>query len=128
MGFIGELHYTKSTKTTESFAGRPFYNLTEPFGYQNDAVKTDYKVMCPKGFETDFASIPEYFIFFDPKDERWQRAAVIHDRACKLYRDTGELTAKEADDYLYYAMLDCGSGKFYAYTFYLWVRARHLFH
>lgn len=128
MAFIGELKYKKSKNDEESFAGRPFYVLSKKFAYENSEVKEDYIVECPKGYTTDFASIPEYFWFLDPKDERWQRAAVIHDRACKIARESNEqeLSMKEADNYLYHAMIECGSGKFAAYTFYLWVRAKHV--
>jgi len=126
MAFIGELKYKKSKDDKESFVGRPFYVLSKKFAYENSEVKEDYIVECPKGYTTDFASIPEYFWFLDPKDERWQRAAVIHDRACNLVRETDDLTMKEADLYLYYSMLECGANKFQAYTFYIWVRAKHV--
>jgi len=124
--FIGELSFKKSKNETESFAGRPFYVLTKPLAYTDDRVREGYIIKCPKGFETDFASIPEYFIFLDPKDPKWQRAAVIHDKACKLVRATGEISMKEADDYLYYAMIECGSSTFIAWTFWFWVRAKHV--
>ena len=126
MPFIGELEYVKSDSESESFAGRPFYILTKPFAYQNDKVMKNFILKCPKGFVTDFASIPEYFTFLDPKDPKWQRAAVIHDQACKFSRDTGIITMKEADLYLYYAMLDCGASKLFANIFWIWVRAKHL--
>lgn len=125
MPFIGELEYNKAKGDAESFAGRPFYVLTKAFAYQNDMVKKGFTVKCPKGFVTDFASIPEWFIFLDPKDSRWQRASAIHDQACRSARE-GILSMKEADDYLYYAMLECGANKFEAYTFWYWVRAKHL--
>jgi len=125
MPFIGELEYKKSDSKAESFAGRPFYVLTKAFAYKNDDVKKDFIIKCPKGFTTDFASIPEWITFLDPKDPRWQRAAVIHDQACRSARE-GIITMKEADAYLYYAMLDCGASKLQAYTFWAWVSAKHL--
>lgn len=124
MPFIGELEYRKANTDAESFAGRPFYVLTKAFAYQNDKVKKGFILKCPKGFVTDFASIPEWFTFLDPKDPRWQRAAAIHDQACKSAR-AGIINMKEADAYLYYAMLDCGASKTAAYTFWLWVTAKH---
>lgn len=125
MPFIGELEYRKDNSDAESFAGRPFYVLTRAFAYKNDKVKNGFMIKCPRGFKTDFASIPEWFTFIDPKDPRWQKAAVIHDQACKSARE-GIITMKEADDYLYYAMLDCGATKTQAYTFWTWVRGKHL--
>lgn len=125
MPFIGELKYEKSNKDAESFVGRPFYVLTNVFAYQNDKVKENFILKCPKGFVTDFASIPEWFTFLDPKDPRWQRAAVIHDQACISARK-GIISMKEADAYLYYAMLECGASKFISYKFWMWARIKHL--
>lgn len=126
MPFAGKLEYEKSDNPNTSFVGRQFYRLTMPLWYLNDRVKDGYVVGCPVGFETDFASIPKFIPFLKAKDPRWQKAAVIHDRACKIVRESDELTMKEADLYLYYAMLDCWSGKIMASVFYLWVRAKHI--
>jgi hypothetical protein len=126
MPFIGTLKYKKSKKDDESFVGRPFYNLTAPFAYQDDRVKRDYVLTCPKGMETDFASIPEYIFFLDPKDPRWQRAAVIHDQACRLARAGKDINMREADAYLYYAMRECGATTLQSSVFWVWVRANHI--
>lgn len=126
MPFSGTLEYEKSDNPNTSFVGRPFYRLTKPLRYWNDKVKPDYVVKCEVGFETDFASIPKGIPLLKAKDPRWQMAAVIHDRACKTVRQSDDLSMKEADLYLYYAMLDCGAGKVLATTFYSWVRAKHI--
>lgn len=125
MPFTGTLSYKKSTKTDESFVGRPFYELTKPLAYHDDRVKDGYVVKCPVGMETDFASIPEYFIFLDPKDPRWQRAAVVHDQACRLARAGKGISMREADAYLYYAMKECGATALQCSVFWSWVRIHH---
>ena len=122
--FIGKLDYFRIMEPEESFVGRPLYILLEPFGYRNDKVKDGYTVMCHRLFITDFASIPEW-IPMNVKSGLWRHAAVIHDKACWLARN-GEITMKQADDYFYYAMIEDGSNKIVAFTFWSVARIFHI--
>lgn len=124
MSFYGVLTYEK-IEGGESFVGRPLYMLTDYFGYQTPLHMNNYPIHCDAGFITDFASIPEWIFFINPKDGKWKSAAVIHDRACEI-ASKGKMTYRNADLFLYYAMLDDGSSKFSANFFYFWVRAKHL--
>lgn len=66
------------------------------------------KLSVPKGFETDFASIPKIFRIFIPKLGRYNKAAVIHDA---IYQDViagYPFTRKEADMVFLGAMKDLG--------------------
>jgi hypothetical protein len=124
MPFYGNLKYEK-IDGEESFAGRPIYRLTESFGYDTKKHMDGYHIVCDAGFETDFASIPEWIFFVNHRDGKWKKASVIHDKACILAK-IDELTYKEADLFLYYAMLDDQASKFSANFFYFWCRAKHL--
>lgn len=119
MSFIGELNYER-VPNKKSFFGRPVYRLTRPFGYKS--VKT---IMCEEGFETDFASIPWWIFFLRPKNGKWKKASVIHDKAC-IMASKYELTYIEADNIFYYAMLDDEASRFTASFIYFWVRLNHL--
>lgn len=119
MPFIGTLKYEK-VETEESFVGRPVYRLSEQFGYETSKGK-GYKIYCEKGFKTDFASIPEWFFFLSPKNGKWQKASVIHDKACML-----PISYKNADTIFYYALLDDKASIFTAYLLYTIVRINHI--
>jgi hypothetical protein len=58
-----------------------------------------WRVIVPKGFVTDFASIPRplWALVGGPADGRYRKIAVIHDY---LYRTKGLATRKQADDVL----------------------------
>jgi hypothetical protein len=127
MPFIGELQYKKIEGKMSVF-GRQVYKLTKPFEYMigvDRGYNPYFTIKCEEGFETDFASIPWFIFFLNPKNGRWKSASVIHDKACKM-ADKKILTFKTADSIFYYAMLDDGSFKFVARFFYFWVRAHHL--
>ena len=56
-------------------------------------------IIIPRGFITDFASIPRVFwTVLSPDDERYIYAALVHDR---LYEQHGELN-REAADYIFW--------------------------
>jgi hypothetical protein len=122
--FTGILEYQK-IPDKESFVGRPYYVLLSDFSYSNDYVRKNFTVVCEKGFVTDFASIPEWISFLNPKNGDWKSAAVIHDKACVLARN-GKISMREADEYLYYAMRDDGSNVFVSVFFWMWARIFHL--
>lgn len=120
MPFIGNLKYEK-VENKESFVGRPVYKLSEQFGFETTKGK-GYRIYCEKGFETDFASIPEWIFFLNPRNGKWKKASVIHDKACKL-----PISAKNADIIFYYALLDDEASIFTAYLLYTAVRLNHIF-
>lgn len=126
--FIGELEYER-VEGKESFVGRPVYRLTKYLAYkcEKHPFYPDYQIQCDVGFETDFASIPEWIIFLNPKNGKWKKASVIHDKACLVAskRTTG-LNYKDADLLFYYAMRDDGASRFTANFLYFWVRLNHI--
>lgn len=71
--------------------GRCIFALDHHYDYKSSDGKMI--VTVPKGFETDFASIPFLFWIFFPPIGIWLKAAVVHDY---LYR-TGKKSRKEAD-------------------------------
>lgn len=76
--------------------------LLKPLEYTN----TDGVVYTvPKGFKTDFASIPRIFRAIIPPTGKWSNASVLHDY---LYTDGYKLgvSRKQADKIFYNAMID----------------------
>ena len=79
------------------------YCLTRQIGWLPNNDQLDSKaVTVPKGFITDFASIPRIFWSFLPRDGRYTYAAIVHDY---LYW-TQSTSRQEADLVLQRAMED----------------------
>ena len=57
--------------------GRGEWSLDEDFSYQSDVAAM--KITAPKGFHTDFASVPRLPIVFWLAGDTSTQAAVIHD-------------------------------------------------
>jgi hypothetical protein len=74
------------------------YNLRYQGGWQLFVI--------PKGFETDFASVPRAFTAIIPKQGRWTRAAVLHDWLVSK----GVVSRKDADGIFRRAMKESGVG------------------
>jgi hypothetical protein len=55
------------------------YELIKSFLYQ---TKDGDTITVPKGFKTDFASVPWFFQRIIPKTGRYNEATVIHDYLC----------------------------------------------
>jgi len=70
-------------------------------------------VLCEEGFETDFASIPEWIFFLRPRNGKWAKASVIHDKACIYASNKEEMTYKQADHIFYNAMREDGASVVY---------------
>ena len=90
------------------------YELLADFSYQSDSL--GFTVTVPKGFHTDFASIPRaVWSWMDPEDPAICWASVIHDY---LYSLSGELpgqhviSREQADGTLREAMAVCGATEF----------------
>ena len=94
------------------------WKLCRSFTYHLGSKRGKESVAVPKGFITDFASIPWLFWSFLPSWGKYGKAAVIHD--C-LY-STHYRTRKEADDIFYEAMLVSGTKPWKAKIMYWAVR------
>ena len=92
------------------------WQLLEPFGYRVDGARDSIRV--PKGFVTDFASIPRWLWWLYPPTGRWGRAAVLHDWLyCKATRPR-----KACDDVFLEAMRVLGVPWHRRYLMFLAVR------
>lgn len=109
--------------TGETRNGRPLYVVTRPFSY----FCRDYPpIFVPIGYVTDLASIPVTMFWLKPNNPKWDAAAIVHDKACRLVGRIGtKITQTQADALLYYAMLDLGASKVMAFGFWTWVRNFH---
>lgn len=104
-----------------------YWRLLEEFDYHVGSKDSDVFVHVPKGFVTDFASIPR-FLWFLPPWAKYNKAPVLHDclyRTKKLMGQT--ISRKRADSIFLEAMLvdfRCHKaiGVFIAYLEYFGVR------
>ena len=62
--------------------GNKHFELIEPFDYYVGSEGSKDVVAVPKGFQTDFASVPCIFWPILPPVGRYSKAAVIHDYLC----------------------------------------------
>lgn len=91
-------------KTNKYVGGRSVYRLTHdlvisfPVG-----VTGEFLVIVPRGFETDFASIPRSMGWLYPPDGPWAIAAVVHDW---LYRRGSGVSRYYADS-TFMALMEC---------------------
>lgn len=117
MSYITELKYEPASGT--NIWGRPQYKLTSPLEYYSKEY--DVKIVVPKGFKTDFATIPSWIPGLRPKNGKWAKASVVHDYLCK-----SDMTKRLADRIFYYAMLDDNASKFTAFVLWTAVRINHI--
>lgn len=97
----------------------PIYFLTAPISWKPNPGPQRYEpVVVPKGFVTDFASIPRLFWSALPPDGEYAYAAVVHDY---LYWSQTR-SREEADDILKIAMEDFKVGTVKAGAIYAAVR------
>lgn len=101
----------------DKFYGGKYEQLLEEFDYHVGSKESEVVVHIPKGFITDFASVPRIFWNIMPPNDKYGKAAVVHDF---LYSTNGRIpemqfrkedyTRKECDEILVEAMgvLDCG--------------------
>lgn len=116
---IHEFHYLTSVQLTPSMERFKFT------GYPNvEPVKggTGWYIYIPKGFITDFASIPKplWSVVGAPAEGKHREAAVIHDA---LYRTFGLCTRPQADAVLYEGCRYSGCNWLHSWTIYLGVRS-----
>lgn len=75
------------------------WKVLTPFIYR--ATNEVYTV--PAGEETDFASVPRPFVWFIPRYGRYTKAAILHDRLCRLAEE-GSFNRRDADGVFRQAM------------------------
>lgn len=78
-------------------------------------------IEVPKGYRTDFASVPRIFWIIIPPFGRYHRAAVIHDYLYELGGSTG-VDSKTAAKVFHEAMVIAGVNRVKAITMYYMVR------
>ncbi len=93
--------FTQSLIVTPVADGKS-WELVEEFDYHRGSAESTEIIHVPKGFITDFASIPRVFWNILPPWGEYGKAAVVHDY---LYRsDTYPYTRKESDEVFLEAM------------------------
>ena len=101
--------------------GNPLYRLNKPLIWWGN-------ITIPAGFMTDLASGPV-------RSDDYTPAYIIHDHLCQKARKKLTVdwqgrkklfTMKMADDTFYDALLDAGCPKLKAWTYWAYVRARHI--
>jgi len=68
----------------QSSSGRTLYELIEDLEFSYKVNGGEFKVSAPKGFVTDFATIPRFLWPIFPPNGKYARAAVIHDYLYRL--------------------------------------------
>lgn len=53
--------------------------------------------MVPRGFVTDFASVPQALMWLVPSTGAWTLAAVLHDWFCRVAVPAGYVSSRDAD-------------------------------
>ena len=108
--------------------GKETYFVETPFEYLQTVVPlSEYHlakgmdtIIVPKGFQTDFASIPRLFWnIVSPESPYIREASVIHDW---LYTQKVIYTRKQADEILRAAMIELGASRYLAGIVYWSVR------
>lgn len=99
--------FTKPLTVTKIGDGR--WRLAETFIFYS---KKFSPVNVPKGFETDFASVPRIFWSLCPPDGQYAQAAVTHDYLYKMRKDLTyqgpRRSRKECDEIFIEAMTVLG--------------------
>ena len=114
-------------KTTKQYVDMRLYRYAEDGLYGEVLNPIEYEVCkeltikVPKGFKTDFASIPRVFYNIITPIGKHTQPAILHDY---LYSEGAKLgyTRKNADVIFREAMLECGVNPFTAGLMYYAVR------
>lgn len=96
------------------------YGLNDFIGYS--ALHQTPFIQIPKGFQTDFGSVPQIFQSLISPVGKPTKAFVLHDYLCAR-ANAGELTRKAADRVFLEAMRVLGVGRVKRVSIYLSVRA-----
>lgn len=95
-----------------------YWILLKDFSYTDTYEELHETYTVPKGFITDFASVPRLFWTIYPKTGKYTKAAVLHDFLYFMK----DVPKKRADCAFLRAMKDCGVGKFTRRLMYTAVR------
>lgn len=95
---------TRPTDVALRGAGPGLWRLTADVIYRG---ATDTFVV-PRGFHTDFATIPQLLMWLIPRDGAHTLAAVLHDWAVTEGIRTGRITPRDADGLLRRALRELG--------------------
>jgi hypothetical protein len=83
--------------------GKDSWQLYRPLVYRSSFLRRD--ILVPKGFTTDFASIPRFFHRLLPKNGEYDAAAVVHDwlyaKAPEVFPGADESTMKMIADLVF---------------------------
>lgn len=90
--------------------------------YYHTNDKAEVFIKVPKGFRTDFGSIPQLFQSFLSPIGKPTKAYVVHDYLCTL-ANLGAIERKVADKVFKRALKALGCGRFKTYLLYFSVRA-----
>ena len=101
--------------------GDTTFTLLEGFSYSSESIGANITVHVPKGFVTDFASVPRILWWLFPPHGRHGKAAVIHDYLYLLVRK-GKYSRVVADSIFLSAMKELEVPLWRRYTMYLGVR------
>lgn len=94
------------------------WELEAPFEYYTELFNEKIYITVPKGFRTDFASIPKIFHSFISDRDKYNKAAVVHDW---LYHSK-QFDRKTADRIFLEGMEVLGISKLKRYLFFWAVR------
>jgi hypothetical protein len=110
----------KNKLKIEAVQGEDFYILTSRFTY---ITNLGDKIIVPKGFKTNFASVPRFAKFYID-DSHWtiRPGSVIHDYLYSASSAKLGFTRKQADEVLLESMLGLGMRKTQALVIYLTLR------
>lgn len=110
IAFGYKIHFLGSPCIKPSLASDQF-NLCGDF----HVAANDLLYIVPKGFETDLASIPwPVRAIYSPASGKAARSVILHDY---FYRIGNLVSRKEADDILYYSLIEDGLSSFTAYQY-----------
>lgn len=101
---------------------RPEAVVTRPFAYACRAARQLVAVVVPRGFVTDFASIPRWLTALLPPDGRYAEAAVVHDWLYAIGTPGDQAGRRRADILFAVAMRESGVGWFVRALLFLGVR------
>ena len=94
------------------------FELWEDLVYEHGYKGSGLYIVAPKGFKTDFASLPRIFkLFLDSHDPRWVKSAILHDYLWSQAKTLYEY--QTANDVFYEAMLVEWTPKYLAIIAYL---------
>ncbi len=110
----------KNKLKIEAVDGEDFYILTSRFTY---VTNLGDKIIVPRGFKTNFASVPSFARFYID-DSHWtiRPGSVIHDYLYSAQSADLGFTRKQADEVLLETMIGLGMRKTKAMLIYFTLR------